>query len=122
MFRKIDCVMIRVPDVPTAATFYEEAFGLKRLWQDGDTIGLGLSHTDAEIVLHNSPDIPHDVEVHYLVDNVAEAVQGYAQKGCTVLVQPFDIVIGQCAVIRDPFGTTLCLLDMTKGPREIKNG
>ncbi len=117
MFRKIDCVMIRVPDVPTAAKFYEDAFGLKRLWQDGDTIGLGMSDTDAEIVLHNSPDIPHDVEVHYLVDNVAEAVQGYAQKGCTILVEPFEVAIGQCAVISDPFGTTMCLLDMSKGPR-----
>jgi hypothetical protein len=32
-------------------------------------------------------------------------------------VAPFDVAIGTCAVIEDPFGTALCLLDMTKGPR-----
>jgi catechol 2,3-dioxygenase-like lactoylglutathione lyase family enzyme len=117
MLRKIDCVMIRVADVPKAATFYCETFGMKQLWADGDTVGLGFPETDAEIVLHNSDDIPREVEVHYLVDNVGEAVKGYEEKGCTILVQPFDIAIGQCAVIQDPFGTMMCILDMTKGPR-----
>jgi len=32
---------------------------------------------------------------------------------------PFDITIGKCAVIEDPFGTRLCILDMTKGPRPL---
>src|SRR6516164_5303221 len=36
-----------------------------------------------------------------------------ADLACT----PFDITIGKCAVIRDPFGTRLCILDMTKGAR-----
>jgi predicted enzyme related to lactoylglutathione lyase len=40
-----------------------------------------------------------------------------AAKGCSVVVEPFDIAIGKCAVIRDPFGVTLCILDMTTGPR-----
>ena len=31
----------------------------------------------------------------------------------------FPIPIGNCAVIRDPFGTRLCILDMTKGPRPL---
>ena len=31
--------------------------------------------------------------------------------------EPFDIVIGKYAVIKDPFGTMLYILDMTKGPR-----
>ncbi len=39
------------------------------------------------------------------------------EKGCRVLVGPFDIVIGRCAVIEDPFGARLNILDMSKGPR-----
>jgi hypothetical protein len=31
-------------------------------------------------------------------------------------VDPFDIAIGKCAVIENPFGIQLCILDMTKGP------
>jgi hypothetical protein len=33
-----------------------------------------------------------------------------------VVVAPFEITIGRCAVVTDPFGNTLGLLDMTKGP------
>ena len=54
--------------------------------------------------------------------DVPSAVQVLAQKGCTVLVEPFDIPIGMCAVIKDPFGTVMCLLDMSKGPRELNAG
>lgn len=52
-----------------------------------------------------------------LVDDVLSAVRVLAPRGCRVLVEPFDIAIGMCAVIEDPFGTRLCILDMTKGPR-----
>jgi predicted enzyme related to lactoylglutathione lyase len=117
MLRKIDCVMIRVDQLEPATAFYTEVFGLRRLWQDELSVGLGFPETDAEIVLHCQPDIPSKVEVHYLVDNVAEAVQSFAQKGCHILVEPFEIPIGQCAVIEDPFGVRLCILDMSKGPR-----
>lgn len=55
------------------------------------------------------------IEVHYLVEDAVSAVQILQTKGCRVLVEPFDIAIGKCAVIEDPFGTRLCILDMTKG-------
>jgi predicted enzyme related to lactoylglutathione lyase len=122
MLRKIDCVMIRVDDLEAATNYYVEVFGLHPLWQDDASVGLGLPDTDAEIVLHISPDIPSQVEVHYLVDDVVAAVQTCAQKGCAILAEPFDIPIGKCAVIRDPFGTTLCILDMSKGPRSLDPG
>ncbi len=116
ILRKIDCVMLRVDDLEKAAQYYSDAFGLKRLWQDGDSVGMGMPETDAEIVLHTT-DIPKDVSVHYLVDNVVTAVDELRQKGCTIRVEPFDIVIGKCAVLIDPFGNVLAILDMTKGAR-----
>jgi predicted enzyme related to lactoylglutathione lyase len=117
MFKKIDCVMIRVDDIAAGEKFYSEVFGLKPLWREARSVGMRLPETDAEIVLHNNPDIPNKVEVHYLVDNVVMALKNYAGKGCRVLVQPFDVLIGRCAVIQDPFGTTICLLDQTSGKR-----
>jgi lactoylglutathione lyase len=117
MFKKIDCVMIRVDDIAAGEKFYSEVFGLKPLWREARSVGMRLPETDAEIVLHNNPDLPNKVEVHYLVDNVVMAVKNYAGKGCRVLVQPFDVLIGRCAVIQDPFGTTICLLDQTSGKR-----
>jgi predicted enzyme related to lactoylglutathione lyase len=117
MFKKIDCVMIRVDDVAAGERFYSEVFGLKPLWREAGSVGMGLPETDAEIVLHNNAGIPSKVEVHYLVDNVVEAVKSCAAKGCRVLVAPFDVLIGKCAVIQDPFETAICLLDLTSGKR-----
>lgn len=117
MLKKIDCIMIRVDDIEAATAFYTDTFGLRLHWRDEDSTGLVFPESDAEIVLHNDPGIPGRVEVHYLVDDVVSAVQTLQAKGCQVLVEPFDIVIGKCAVIQDPFGTRLCILDMTKGPR-----
>lgn len=117
MFKKIDCVMVRVGDVAAGERFYSEVFGLKPLWREDGSVGMGMPETDAEIVLHNQAGIPHKVEVHYLVNDVVAAVKTYAEKGCRVLVQPFEVLIGKCAVIEDPFQTTICLLDLTSGRR-----
>ncbi len=116
MFRKIDCVMIHVDDLEAATRYYCNIFGLRPIWRDETSVGLGLPETDAEIVLHCKPDIPENVAVHYLVNDVVAAAQFLKQQGCRVLAEPFDIAIGKCAVIKDPFGTTLYILDMTKGP------
>ena len=109
--------MIYVGDLPAAVEYYERVIGLRRIWQDEKSCGLALSETDAEIVLHNDAALPNKVEVHYLVDDVVAAVEMLQRNGCEILVAPFDIVIGKCAVIRDPFGTTLSILDATKGLR-----
>ena len=119
MLRKIDCVMIRVEDVEAAAAYYARVFGLHPQWSGDGSIGLAFPETDAELVLHNDPHIPSSVEVHYLVDDVVAAVVHFAVQGCQVLVAPFDITIGKCAVISDPFGTRLCILDLTKGLRRL---
>ena len=119
MLRKIDCIMIRVDDVEAAARYYAEVFGLQPLWSGDGSIGLVFRESDAEIVLHNDPAIPSPVEVYYVVDDVIAAVSHYTAQGCQVLVAPFDITIGKCAVIGDPFGTRLCILDRTKGSRPL---
>lgn len=119
MLRKIDCVMVRVDDVEGAANYYIRVFGLHPQWSGDNAIGLVFPETDAEMVLHNDPHIPSSVEVYYLVDDVVAAVALVVEEGCQILVAPFDITIGKCAVIRDPFGTRLCILDLTKELRPL---
>jgi lactoylglutathione lyase len=116
MFRKIDCVMVCVDDLEAGARFYADAFGLKRLWQDETSIGMGMADTDAEIVLHVM-DLPKEIGVHYLVDDVVRAVEHYRKKGCIIREEPFDVAIGKCAVLEDPFGNVLAVIDMSKGMR-----
>ena len=120
MLKKIDCVMIYVDTLEPAVDFYSRVYGLRPLWRDEHSVGLGFPQTDAEIVLHNDASLPAKVEVHYLVDDVEAAVAALRNAGCTVLVEPFAIVIGKCAVIRDPFDTTLSILDMSRGPRPME--
>jgi lactoylglutathione lyase len=121
MLRKIDCVMVRVEDVSAAADYYVRVFGLRRLWADSEgshtSVGLGLPETAAEVVVHDDPGIPGPVNVHYLVDDVRHACEELARAGCRLHSGPLEIAIGWCAVLEDPFGTTLCVLDMSKGPR-----
>ena len=118
MLKKIDCVMIRVEDPEAAAVYYSDVFGLRRIWQDETSVGLGFPETDAEVVLHRNPAVPSPVDVHYLVDDVVLSVRVLQENGCRVLSEPFDIPIGKCAVVQDPFGTTLSILDMSKVPRQ----
>jgi len=113
MLRKIDCIMVLVPDLDTAARFYTDVLGLRLIWRDAAQIGLRFPETDAELVLHTDPDIPQQAP-HYLVDDVIATVAALRAAGCRVLVEPFDIRMGQCAVVADPFGVTLHILDATK--------
>src|SRR5689334_1763914 len=91
MLRKIDCVMLHVPELEKAAAYYESVFGLKRLWQDEHSVGMGMSETDAEIVLHDNDAPPKEISVHYLVDDVLQAVEKLTAQGCIIRAQPFDI-------------------------------
>lgn len=116
MLRKIDCVMIRVGDLDRAVAYYMRVFGLRRAWTRPSQVGMRMPETDAEIVLHTEDDLLSPAEVHYLVDDVTQAAAHFRANGCRVLVEPFDIEIGKCAVIEDPFGTRINILDMTKGP------
>jgi lactoylglutathione lyase len=108
--------MVRVADLPSAVEFYDRVFGLRPLWRDETSAGMGMPETDAEVVLHTM-DLPADRAVHYLVDDVPAAVAMGQRAGCVVREAPFDVAIGRCAVLEDPFGNAVCLLDLSKGPR-----
>ncbi|GIH14825.1 VOC family protein [Rugosimonospora africana] len=116
MLRKIDCVMVRVDDLETASQFYGSMLGLRPLWRDDGSVGMGLPETDAEVVLHTM-DLPREWGVHYLVDDVAAAVSAWREGGCVVRKPPFEIAVGWCAVLEDPFGNPVCVLDLSKGTR-----
>jgi catechol 2,3-dioxygenase-like lactoylglutathione lyase family enzyme len=62
VLRKIDCVMIPVPDLVAAAAYYERVFGLTVNWRDDTSVGMRLPESDAEVVLN----IECISGVHYL--------------------------------------------------------
>jgi catechol 2,3-dioxygenase-like lactoylglutathione lyase family enzyme len=121
MLKRIDCVMFRVADVDGAIAFYRDVMGLEPLWREGDMAGLAFPEMASpgvrtELVLHNDAQIPA-LDVNYKVDDVVAAVAELTAAACRVVAGPFPIAIGQCAVIEDPFGNSLTLVDTTKGLR-----
>ena len=109
---KVDAIQIHVPDLDSGLAFYRDQLGHEVIWRTERAVGLRLPDTDTELVLQTERDGP---EVNFLVDSADQAAQRVVEAGGAVVVPPFDIQIGRCVVVRDPWGTSLVLLDTSKG-------
>jgi predicted enzyme related to lactoylglutathione lyase len=49
------------------------------------------------------------------VDSVVEAVKEIEKAGGQIIYGPFDVPIGKCAVVKDPWNNKYVILDTTKG-------
>ena len=111
LFRKLDNLLLRVADLDAAISFYRDRLGHPVLWRSGEAVGFGLPETDAELVVH----LHIGPETDVLVEDVDEAFKLFLNAGGEALEPPFDIAIGRCARVRDPFGNELVILDQSKG-------
>ncbi len=71
-----------------------------------------MPDSDAEIVIHTEAD---PLQIDLLVASVESAAQRFVESGARIVAGLFDIAIGKCAVVADPWGNTLVMLDMSKG-------
>ncbi len=110
LFKKIDCYLLSVPDLEKGIAFYQDQLGHKLLWRRETQAGLKMPDTDAEIVL-NTENLQ---ETDLLVDSVKDAYDMLLTKGCGSVQPPFEIAIGWCAVVTDPFGNRIGFLDLSK--------
>jgi len=111
LFRKLDNLLLRVADLDAAISFYRDRLGHRVLWRSAEAVGFALPETDAELVVHMKIGPETDV----LVENVDEAFAFFLNAGGEATEPPFDIAIGRCARVRDPFGNALTILDQSKG-------
>ena len=111
LFRTIDCHSLPVQDLDAAIAFYG-ALGHEVIWRDASAAGLRLPDSDAELVLHtdNRP-----IETDLKVKSVPETIERFTKAGGTLVAGPFEIRIGQCAVLLDPWNNPLVVLDASKG-------
>ncbi len=112
LIRKVDCVQLRVSDLDSGLAVYHDKLGHDLIWRTETAVGLRMPEGDTEIVLQTERDEP---EVDLLVKSADEAALRMVEAGGRVLVAPFDIQIGRCTVVEDPWGNRLVLLDMSKG-------
>ncbi|MCH8815994.1 MAG: VOC family protein [Chloroflexi bacterium] len=112
LIRQVDCIQIPVSDLDAGLAFYRDKLGHELIWRTDTAAGLRLPESKAEIVLQTERP---QLEPNLKVDSADEASQRFVMAGGSVVVPPFDVAIGRCVVVQDPFGNRLVLLDMTKG-------
>ncbi len=112
LIRKVDCVQLYVPDLEAGLAFYRDRLGHQLIWRTKTAAGLRLPESEAELLLQTEN---QRQEVDLLVDSADEAAAFIEQAGGRVIVPPFDIQIGRCVVVEDPWGNPLVLLDASKG-------
>jgi predicted enzyme related to lactoylglutathione lyase len=112
LFQKIDCIRLYVSDLEAGIAFYRDRLGHALLWRTDTAAGLRMPATDAELVLQTTD---RQQEVDLAVASADLAAGQFAKAGGTIVAPPFDIQIGRCVVVRDPWGNALVLLDTSKG-------
>jgi catechol 2,3-dioxygenase-like lactoylglutathione lyase family enzyme len=112
MLRKIDRVILRVPNLPSAVRYYRDVLGLAVLREDARIASLRLRDEACELVLRTDPDLP-DEAIYYLVDDVRDLYRRREALKLKFTSPPSAVSRGYRATVRDPFGNVLLLLDRT---------
>jgi lactoylglutathione lyase len=112
LFLKVDCLALPVKDMEAALTFYRDKLGHALVWRTKTSAGLRIGDGPSELVLRESGEPP---ETDLQVESADEAARRFVEAGGRVVAGPFDIQIGRCVVVADPWGSRLVLLDATKG-------
>jgi lactoylglutathione lyase len=118
IFTRIDCISLPVPSIDEGISFYGKALGHEVLWRHDTAVGLKLPESNAELVLHTE-NRPHEVD--WKVDSVPDAVKRFVEAGGELIAGPFEIRIGLCAVLRDPWKNPIVVLDTSKGLLKIND-
>jgi predicted enzyme related to lactoylglutathione lyase len=113
LIRKVDAVTVPVPDLDSGLRFYRDRLGHELLWRNDELgqAGLALPDTDTEIVLSTGLDLAPA----WLVASADEAAADVVAAGGRMVAEPADIPVGRVAVVADPFGNPLVLVDLSKG-------
>jgi predicted enzyme related to lactoylglutathione lyase len=112
LLQKIDCIRLHVPDLDAGIAFYRDQLGHSLIWRSEHAAGLCMPETDAELVLQTEDQVQ---EIDFAVDSADAASIRITKSGGKIIVPPFDIQIGRCVVVQDPWGNPLILLDSSKG-------
>ena len=112
LFRDVDCVQIPVPDLEAGLALYRDALGHRLIWRTDTAAGLGLADSAADLLVQTERP---ELEPNLSVESADAAAGQFVAAGGMLLVAPFDIAIGRCAVVQDRWGNRLVLLDHRKG-------
>jgi lactoylglutathione lyase len=113
---KIDNIMYCVSDLKKAEAFYRDALGLKKIWEDQKARMIGFSFAEqrgSELVIHSNPDLPK-FDYSYIVQDVVKFCEEFKKLGHKVVREPIDVRPGKYAILSDPDGNEIPIIDLTK--------
>ena len=111
LIRKVDAVVVHVVDLSEGLAFYCDKLGHQLRWRTDVQAGLAMRDSDTELVIQTE----RRSETDLLVDSADEAAARFVAAGGTIVAGPFDIPVGRCVVVADPWENILVLLDLSKG-------
>src|SRR5687768_17350038 len=110
MLKKVDRILLRVPQLESAVKYYRDVLGLRVVRHSGNIATFRLAEQDAELVLHDDPDLP-DNAAYYLVDDVRDLYRRREELRLKFAGPPVQVAKGFRGTAKDPFGNVLLLLD-----------
>jgi lactoylglutathione lyase len=109
LFTNIDCMMLPVTDIGAAIVFYRDQLGQPLAWRTDKCAAVRVG--ESELLLHTGDSREVDIKV----GSAIEAARRFVDAGGSIVAGPFNIQIGKCVVVKDPWGNQLVLLDSSKG-------
>jgi len=108
VLRAVDSVRLRVDDLDEALAFYRDGLGLRLLSRGESAATLRLPDGPTPMVLETGQPTPG---MRLRVGNLERAVDAVVRAGGVVLTAPADDPAGRRAVVRDPSGNPLVLVE-----------
>ena len=112
----IDAVTVPVDDLDSGLRFYRDALGHTVLWRNDvlGQAGLRVGSGNAEIVLTTR----QRYEPNWLVSSIDTCIARFVAHGGRVVEEAAKIPVGRVAVVEDPFGNPLVIVELSKGSNQ----
>lgn len=105
-------IRVPVPAISAVLPFYRDTLGLTEAWREGDTtVALQLPGTDVQLMLDVAEDKGGPV---LILESVRAYLEELGERGRGI--EPMEIPGGYWAVIEDPAGNPLYLMDQSRDP------
>jgi predicted enzyme related to lactoylglutathione lyase len=110
VLRSVDAITIPVPSLDEGLGFYRDRLGHRLLWRNdaAGQSGLALPDSSVELVLSTR----QQMEPNWLVEDMDRALHDLVANGAHVAAKPSTIPMGTVAVVIDPFGNPLVLVEL----------
>ena len=110
MFRGIDRIVLPVQALPGAVHYYRDVLGLKLVREDKQSAVFVMEDGATQLILSAEEGLA-DQEICYLVDDVRDLYERRGELKLRFVQRPRETAEGFSAVIKDPFGNVMMILD-----------